>query len=112
MTDHSTSLASDRQIWIWHSKLSVGGDTATLAQAEAPRIKAVANMHGFLYANWTPDGSTGIDQWPQRTQDPLRNSTAPFLRIIGRESFDQADAILLRESKDFSGDFNLVLIRG
>lgn len=91
---------------------SQGGYVSTLLDAEDERIKAVSNIDGFLYAYWTNDGSSGINNWPSTTQAKLRASRSPFLRIKGRPNLNQIDELFVQESKDFAGEFNFQIIEG
>ncbi|MEM6821905.1 MAG: hypothetical protein AAF558_08210 [Verrucomicrobiota bacterium] len=90
---------------------SRGGYVSTFTQIEDSRIKAVANIDGFLYAYWTNDGTTGINRWPAKTQEQLRASRVPFLRIKGSIGDLAVDEVFRNEAKDFSGDFHLVVLK-
>jgi hypothetical protein len=91
---------------------SRGGYVSILAQAQDPRIKAVGNMDGFLYAYWCKDGATGINRWPEETQRRLRASQTPVLRVCGHLAEEGIDAHFLKDSRDFAGDFYLVIMSG
>ena len=91
---------------------SRGGYVSTLLDAEDKRIKAVANLDGFLYAYWTNDGTTGINRWPEETQAKLRASRSPFLRVLGRPHSEGSASVFEKESRDFNGDFNSVIFEG
>lgn len=102
-------LDTDQIGMFGHSR---GGYVSTLAQAEDPRIKAMGNVDGFLYAYWGTDENSGIENWPLETRKNLRESTAPFLRIRGRDNLENADYLFNADAKDFQGDVNFMILAG
>lgn len=91
---------------------SRGGYLATIAAVEDPRIRAIANMDGFLWGLWR-QSSTGLDGHPATFQERVRSFAAPMLRLRGDQgSLLKAQRGFEEESADFGGDFISVALHG
>ena len=91
---------------------SRGGYLSTIAAVEDARIRAAANMDGFLWGLWSQDG-TGLADFPPAFQEKARALEIPVLRLRGDQGGPSAAQRGFRqEAADFGGDFIGVALRG
>lgn len=91
---------------------SRGGYLATIAAVEDPRIRAVANMDGFLWGFWGQH-STGLEGHSTAFQERARSFSTPVLRLRGDQGSSlKAQQGFVEESADCAGDFISVNLHG
>jgi len=88
---------------------SRGGYLSNICAVEDSRIRAAANMDGFLWGLWTQ--GTGLCEYSAGFQSRARVLKTPILRLRG----DQGDSETARcgfeeERKDFGGDFIFITL--
>ena len=77
---------------------------ANVATAEDDRVRAAANMDGFLWGLWT--AGTGLEEYPPDFQARARALRTPILRLAGEQpSHSVAQEKFTLESRDFGGPF-------
>ena len=86
---------------------SRGGYLSNICAVEDSRIRAAANLDGFLWGFWTE--GTGLDCFPPNFQRRARSLTTPILRIIAEQA-NNADTQRRFDSEknDFGGPFTLM----
>ncbi len=90
---------------------SRGGYLANICAVEDSRLRAAANLDGFLWGFWTE--GTGLDHFPADFQRRARSLTTPILRVIAEQaSVEVAKARFEREKNDFGGPFTLAALNG
>ena len=91
---------------------SRGGYLSNICAVEESRIRAAANMDGFLWGVWTQQG-TGLKELPPEFVQRAIASTKPILRMTSDQgSKEKARRRFEEESCDFGGDFISVTPRG
>ena len=90
---------------------SRGGYLANITAVEDDRIRAAANMDGFLWGLWT--AGTGLDEYPPEFQARARSLRTPILRLAGEQpNSSAAQEKFVLESRDFGGPFSFAALRG
>lgn len=90
---------------------SRGGYLANIAAVEDDRIRAAANMDGFLWGIW--ENGTGLSKYPVNFQERARSLRTPILRLVGEQPSRQAaQERFVLESKDFGGLFLFAALQG
>jgi hypothetical protein len=90
---------------------SRGGYLSNISAVQDPRIRAAANMDGFLWGLWTQ--GTGLSEYPPEFQAKARALRTPILRLLGEQPDPaSAQAKFEEESRDFGGDFISIEFQG
>jgi len=91
---------------------SRGGYLSNICAVEDSRIRAAANMDGFLWGIWTQHG-TGLNEFSPEFVQRARSLATPILRLKSDPgSEEKAQLRFEEESCDFGGDFILVALHG
>ena len=92
---------------------SRGGYLSNIMAVADERVKAAANMDGFLWGFMPGKNGTGLERYPSEWQDMARSIQTPVLRLqCDQDSTGASRANFSRESQDFGGEFIYAALSG